>query len=244
MNKLRLQFAICNLQFQIKKNRFENKRIYLQLCKISPFFFVGNCYNSQNFDRNGESKMRRIFSLLTLTILLSMAAFADIRVPDKTTPTPTPELRRVEKNAEMLIQISSEVTEPTLIINKDLFGKYTAATSENTSIGINSIQTIVGGLFLSLAFVFGGVWLARGKVKMTKAAISICVAMVLGFGGVIAYANIPPPLPINKNLFKNLQITPFSRSEGTVKVILSDEDDPEIRFIIPAEDAKPSKKGE
>jgi hypothetical protein len=188
--------------------------------------------------------MKRIFSLITLTILLATAVFADIRIPNKTTPTPTPEPQIVEKKAEMSIQISSEVTEPTLIINKDLFGKYTATTSENTAIGINSTQTIIGGLFLSLAFVFGGVWFARGKVKLMKTAISIFVTLGLGFGGIIVYANIPPPLPINKNLFKNLQITPFSRSEGTVKVILSDEDDPEIRFLIPAEDAKPNKKGE
>jgi len=185
--------------------------------------------------------MKRIFGLTVLMLLSAMAGFADIRVPDKPNPTPTATPQISEKEAEMEIRISSEVTEPTLIINKDLFRQYKA---ENAGGGIGSTQTIIGGLFLSLAFIFGGVWLARGKVRMPKAATGGFIAVIIGLAGTIVYANIPPPLPLNKNLFKNMQVTPFSRSEGTVKVRLSDEDDPEIRLLIPAEDAKPNKKGE
>jgi len=185
--------------------------------------------------------MNRILVLTTLMLLLAITGFADVRIPDKLKPTPTPTPRIVEKEAEMSIEISSEVTEPTLIINKDLFRKYTA---ENAGLGIGSTQTIVGGLFLSLAFIFGGIWLSRGKVKMPKAAIGISVTLVLGFGGIITYANIPPPLPLNKNLFKNLQVTLFSKAQGTVKVRLSDEDDPEIRLMIPDKNENPNKKGE
>ena len=185
--------------------------------------------------------MKRIFGLISLTLLLAIAGFADVRIPDRLMPTPAPTPsatpRIIEKDAEMEIVISHEVTEPTLIVNKDLFRKY---TSENVSGGIGSTQTIVGGLFLSLAIVFGGVWLARGKVRMPKTAIGASAAVFLCLAGTIAYANIPPPRPLNKKLFTDEGSFPRSvYSKGDVKVRLSDEDDPEIRLLIPAKDAKP-----
>jgi hypothetical protein len=94
--------------------------------------------------------MKRIFGLTALTLSLAMAVFADIRIPDRPNPTPTVTPQTVEKEAEM--------------------------SAANASIGIGSTQTIIGGLFLSLGIVIGGIRLARGKMLMPRAANGVLIA--------------------------------------------------------------------
>jgi hypothetical protein len=94
--------------------------------------------------------MKRIFSLIVLMLSLAMVAFADIRIPDRPNPTPTATPPTVEKEAETI--------------------------AENAILGIGSAQTIVGGLFLSFAFVFGGIRLARRKMRMPRASAGVLIA--------------------------------------------------------------------
>lgn len=94
--------------------------------------------------------MKRIFCLTALMLLLAMAAFADIRFPDRPNPTPTATPRTVEKEAE--------------------------TSAENATLAIGSAQTILGGLFLTLAIVFGGVRLARRKTLMPGTANRVLIA--------------------------------------------------------------------
>lgn len=187
--------------------------------------------------------MKKILSLAVLTALFATAAFADIRIPDRPKQTPTPTPQTMEKEAEMIIQISNDVAEPTLIISKKLIGQYTGETEKA---GIGSTQTIVGGLFLSLAFVFGGVLLARGKDKMPKAAFGAIALAIFGAAGTIVYANVAPPrnVPLNKNLFAK-ELQGYAMSRGNVKVRISDNDyDDGIRLLIPKDAPKSGKKGE
>ncbi|MCD9185548.1 MAG: hypothetical protein LUM44_03890 [Pyrinomonadaceae bacterium] len=189
--------------------------------------------------------MKKILMLTVLTALFATAALADIRIPDrpKQTPTPAATPETAEKNAEMIIQLSNNVSEPTLIISRKLVGQSVSTTEKA---GIGSTQTIVGGLFLSLAFVFGGVLLARGKDKMPKAAIGAVIVAVLGLAATITYANVAPPrqMPINKNMFvKELQ--GYAMARGTVKVQISDEDyEDGVRLLIPKDTPKAAKKGD
>ena len=94
--------------------------------------------------------MKRIFGLTALTLLLAMAAFADIRFPDRPNPTPTATPQIAEKEAKM--------------------------SAENAGLAIGSAQTIVGGVFLSLAMIAGGVWLTRRKTLMPRAANGVLIA--------------------------------------------------------------------
>ncbi|HQU82887.1 MAG TPA: hypothetical protein PKY59_07170 [Pyrinomonadaceae bacterium] len=190
--------------------------------------------------------MKKIIGLMILTALFAVAAFADIRLPDepKRTPTPAATPQMGEKEAQMIIQISNEVTEPTLVISKNLIGQMPAA--ESAKLGIGSTQTIVGGLFLSLAFVFGGVLLARGKGNMPKAAIGIFAVAILGFAGSVVSANIAPPrnVPLNKNLFSK-EMQGYAMSRGMVKFKVVDNSyGSDIRLLIPPDAPKPSKKGD
>lgn len=190
--------------------------------------------------------MKKIIGLMILTVLFSIAVFADIRLPDtpKRTPTPATTPQTGEKDAQMIIQISNEVTEPTLVINKSLIGQMPAA--ESAKLGIGSMQTIVGGLFLSLAMVFGGVLLARGKGNMPKATIGVFAVAVFGFAATIVSANIAPPrsVPLNKNLFSK-EMQGYAMSRGTVKFKVVDNTySPDIRLLIPPDAPKTSNKGD
>lgn len=189
--------------------------------------------------------MKKILILTALTALFATVALADIRIPDRPQQTPTPAAppQPTEKDAEMIIQISNDVTEPTLIISSKLVGQYVGKTERA---GIGSTQTIVGGLFLSLAVVFGGVLLARGKDRMPKAAIGAVVLAVLGLAAAVTYANVAPPrnVPLNKNLFAK-ELQGYAMSRGNVKVRISDEDyDEGVRLLIPKDTPKTMKKGD
>lgn len=189
--------------------------------------------------------MKKIIGLMILTALFSIAAFADIRIPDrpKQTPTPAATPESAVKDAEMIIQLSNAVSEPTLIISRKLVGQYVGETEKA---GIGATQTIVGGLFLSLAFVFGGVLLARGKEQMPKAAIGAVVLAVLGLATAVTYANVAPPrsVPLNKNLFAK-ELQGYALARGTVKVEISDEEYVDgVRLLIPKDTPKTPKKGD
>lgn len=189
--------------------------------------------------------MKKIIGLMILTALFSIAAFADIRIPDRPQQTPTPAAtpETAGKDAEMIIQLSNNVSEPTLIISRKLVGQ-AASTAEKA--GIGSTQTIVGGLFLSLAFVFGGVLLARGKEKMPKAAIGAVVLAATGLAATITYANVAPPrsMPLNKNLFTK-ELQGYAMARGNVKVEISDEEyEDGVRLLIPKDTPKATKKGD
>ena len=189
--------------------------------------------------------MKKILIMTALTALFATAALADIRIPDRPQQTPTPVAtpQPAEKDAEMIIQLSNNVSEPTLIISRKLVGQYIGETEKA---GIGSTQTIVGGLFLSMAFVFGGVLLARGKEKMPKAAIGAVVLAVLGVAATVTYANVAPPrsVPLNKNLFAK-ELQGYAMARGNVKVIISDEEyEDGVRLMIPKDTPKATKKGD
>lgn len=190
--------------------------------------------------------MKKIVSLFIFTALFSIAAFADVRLPDNPKPTPTAMPETIEKDAELLIQVTDQVAEPTLLINKSVMAQFAMNAAETEKVGIGSTQTIVGGVFLSLAFVFGGVLFARGKEKMPKAAVSALIMSIIGFAGTIAYANIAPPrnISINKNLFSK-ELQGYAMAKGNVKVRITDNKwESGIRLLIPRESAKSSKQGE
>ena len=60
--------------------------------------------------------MKKLLSLLALTILFSIAAFADIKAP--TTPKPTEAPKETTKDGEMVIMMTHKVDEPVLVIRK------------------------------------------------------------------------------------------------------------------------------
>jgi hypothetical protein len=153
--------------------------------------------------------MKRIFGLLMLTAFFASAAVADVRLPDTPSPTPAKTVKPAKTlDATMQIEFSEKEKTARLVIPKSQLNQLRAELDaldgggSTTFSGISRAQTVAGGLFLSLAAVFGGVWFVRfGKTASKKSKIAAAGA-VLFFSGVFAsaaFANIAP--------FRNAEIT-------------------------------------
>lgn len=76
-----------------------------------------------------------------------------------------------------------------------------------------STQTVIGGMFLTMAFVFGGVWLARSKPS--KTVIGLFLVGFFATGGVLVFANIAPPRFFG--IDKNMLSTEFQTRERSIR---------------------------
>lgn len=185
--------------------------------------------------------------MLALTAIFAIAAFADIRLPDTPKPTPKP----TGKQVELFVDVTSEVSETTLVIKKSSSKLLRAALDEaegiDTTIAQNetakpsvsaSMPTVIGGMFLTLAFVFGGVWMVRSK-KPSKTVVGLFLIGVFVTGTVLVFANIAPPRKFG--ITKNLLSPEFSSgrgatAQGKVRVkIVNDTNaaSPDIKLLIP-----------
>lgn len=147
--------------------------------------------------------MKRIISLTALLVLISAWAFADIARPDKT-PTPKP-VKTIDTVMDISLQSDAKVAR--LIIPKSQVKQLRAELerldddADNTAAvtapgAFTRTQTIVSGMFLSLALVFGGIWFVRsGKTapRTGKAFVVLAGLAVIGSAATLVYANIGPP---------------------------------------------------
>src|SRR5260221_7535401 len=118
--------------------------------------------------QKGDITMKRIICLRTVVLLSSMVTFADIA---RTKPEKTPTQKKSIETG-MSIKLDPDAKEARLIIPKSQIKQLRAELekldddSDNTAAvtvpgGLSRTQTIVSGTFLSLALVFGGVWVVR-----------------------------------------------------------------------------------
>jgi hypothetical protein len=197
----------------------------------------------QNLHTKGEFKMKKLICLTVLVLLASMAAFADIANPAKT-PKQKPS-KSVE--TDMSIKLDPDAKEARLIIPRAKLKQLRADLenldddSDNTAAvttpgGISRTQTIVSGMFLSLALVFGGMWFVRsGKTatKTGKALVVLAVLAGIGSAATMIYANAGPPAEarsITGKMFSQAVHT-YRTGWGTVKLETSDKD--QIELIVP-----------
>lgn len=166
--------------------------------------------------------MKSIFGLLLLTIVFSAIAFADIpggkRVPKpepNVTPVDTPPAARMNQidagRANMYIAIGPSVEGPTLVIDKSLLDRLNEAVKTNGgsttgvrySLGGTPTQTIVAGIFMSLALVFGGLWFAKAKGPLPRTAVGALLCAILAAGATFVFANagLPPRVRIMESIF-------------------------------------------
>jgi len=196
--------------------------------------------------------MKRIFSLCALLMIFSSAALADIRLPDTPKPTPAPKEKKSIMTG-MTIKIDKNAKEARLLIPKSQLQQLRAEldqlddNSNAATTGLTRTQTIVGGLFLSLGMVFGGVWLARFRKKDLKPNKMVAAGAVLFFSGALAtltFANVGPP-PEARSLTGKI-FTPavhrFKRAWGRVRIEVAD-DTGDVELIVPdVEDDKVSNE--
>lgn len=195
--------------------------------------------------------MKKILSLFALIVCFSIAAFADVRLPDTPKPTPSPKEKKAVESY-LTIKIDKEAKEARLIVPKSQIKQLRAElenldddSSSAAFLSFSRTQTIVSGLFMTLAFVFGGVWFARrGKnVKPNKTAVAACVLFLCGGLATIVFANAGPPpeaRSITSKIFNRDVFTPYYFANGAIKVETTDKENFEL--IVPdkwTEEKKP-----
>jgi hypothetical protein len=183
--------------------------------------------------------MKKLFSSIALIAGLAVIAFADVRLPD----TPKPKQSK-SISTDIFIRIDKDAKEARLVIPKSQLKQLRAEleqmddASETASLNFSKTQTVVSGLFLSLAFVFGGVWLARSRgkseTKTSKAFVIGAGLFLTGALTTIAFANIAPPLEsrsITGKVFSE-SVHRFKKASGKIKLETSDGNDV-IELIVP-----------
>ena len=176
-----------------------------------------------------------------ILMAITAPAFADIPNPSNLNRKKSQE---PAVKASMHIETDQKAKEAKLIIPRVLWQQMKAeldGTSAQTAsdstrfFNMTGAQTIMSGLFLSLAFAFGGVWLVRSRVSDRARTAALCVSLLL-IGGVttgIAYANAGPP-PVARTLTSKILIPELQwwGAYGDVKVEIADEGD-QIRLVLP-----------
>ncbi|HEX8737419.1 MAG TPA: hypothetical protein VF721_18945 [Pyrinomonadaceae bacterium] len=185
--------------------------------------------------------MKKLFSSIALIAAFALVALADVRLPD----TPTPKQSK-KIDTWLHISIDKDAKEARLVIPKSQLKQLRAELEQiddadaTASLGFSKTQTIVSGLFLSLAFVFGGVWLARsrgGGTSRTKANKTLVVGAGLFLTGAlatIAIANVGPPpeaRSITGKIFSS-GVHTYKQASGKIRLETSDEDRG-IELIVP-----------
>ncbi len=196
--------------------------------------------------------MKKIFSLLTLLGLLSIFAFADIRRPHDPKTKPSKGI-----DTTLSISIDRNAKEARLVIPRSQLKQLRAELEQldedadqtaTVSTSFSRTQMIVSGLFLSLAFIFGGVWFARSGRNVSKTGKAAVIAAGLFMSGAVAsfvFANAGPP-PDARSITGKL-FTPsvhmYKSAWGKIKLETSDESR-DIRLIVPDVEKKAPVAGE
>src|SRR5436190_11339658 len=195
--------------------------------------------------------MKKLTTLIGMTLFTSMYCFADIARPNNlSAQTPKP---RAAIETTMDIRLRPDEKEARLIIPKSQIKQLRAQLetldegSNNAAVftsgnGINGLQTIMSGLFLSLAIVLGGVWFMR-SAKSPRANKGVIAAILLSFvaSATFVFANAGPPAEarsITGKMFSQAMHI-YGFGWGKIKVETTDDDD-RITLIVPNPKTSPS----
>jgi hypothetical protein len=151
----------------------------------------------------------------------------------------------VSVSSPMHIEPNTKATEARLLIPRavleqmraGLDGDNAPAAGTTARLFTNGgAQTALAGIFLSLAFAFGGVWLVRTRKPAgtwTRATLGVILLALCGATASIAYANAGPP-PIARSLTSGI-LSPGAQpygAYGQVKVEITDERS-QITLVLP-----------
>jgi hypothetical protein len=178
--------------------------------------------------------MKRTLCLITLLLALAIAGFAD-SPPMKMNPQKTPAANK-EIDGYLQIMLKREAKDARLIIPKDQLNELRAAlgeidrqpTAAVTMTSFTRTQTVVSGMFLSLALAFGGIWFVRsGKAATTTGKTLVILAVTAGIcsAATFVFANVGPPQEartINGKMFSPA-VHEYKQGSGPIKIEVSDE---------------------
>jgi hypothetical protein len=197
----------------------------------------------------------RVCALGALLLLLALApARADVPRPRDDKPKSP---QGADITTQMHIEPNFKATEARLLIPRAVWQQMRAGLDGDAAPAAGAVtrfstlgaaQTAMAGVFLSLAFACGGVWLMRARRKpankLTQAALGVALVALCGASAGIAYANAGPP-PIARSLTSQI-LVPAAQPYGVygrVKVEFTDDDYSQITLILPtAKDGKPGEE--
>ncbi len=190
--------------------------------------------------------MKKLLLIAALALLAATSALADVPRPDR-----SPAAKSKGGLLNMDIKLDRKATEATLYIPKSQLKALraeldqlddngsTAAVSDGDT--THRVQTVVSGTLLSLAFVFGGVWLFRSGRVSTKMGKSLVVlAAVIGFASAASfvYANAGPPSEARSISGKMFSQAVHIYGFGYGKVRLAATDETNVKLVVPDPDDK------
>lgn len=191
--------------------------------------------------------MIRTIFLAAAMLMASTAALANIANPD------LPNSKKAI-GTTLVIQLDRNAKDARLIIPRSQIKQLRAelesldAGSENTAAaisaesGFSGTQTIMSGLFISLATVFGGIWFVRSKrVSNIRGQATAAVAAVFAIGGFVmmAYGNAGPPAEartITGKMFSQA-VHLYGFGSGKIKLEVSDKERTPV-LIVPNQKAE------
>lgn len=176
-----------------------------------------------------------------MLLLMTTLAFADIANPDNRNRASKSDLK-----IQMRIETDDKLKEAKLVIPRPIFRQMMAQADGKDSpsaattarfFNMTGAQTVMSGIFLSLAFAFGGVWLVRSRkgAERTARVVALTVALLLtgGITAGVAYANAGPP-PVARSLTSKILIQELQwwGAYGEAKVEIVEEGD-DIILVLP-----------
>ncbi len=196
--------------------------------------------------------MRQLILFAAVLLFAAGSTYADIARPEPT-KEPKPSRSIVTR---MSIKLDENAKEARLIIPKAQVKQLraaldqmedgqddTAAAASESS--ITRTQTIVSGAFISLAFIFGGLWFIRSGHASTKAGKTIVVITVLtavGSAATFVYANAGPPFVARSITGKMFvpEMHIYNGGWGTVRLEVGSQS--QVELIVPNPPDKPKSE--
>ena len=170
--------------------------------------------------------MKRIVLAAAVVLCSLSSAIADV---------PSPDSKKSGKSLDtsLMIRIDSEAKEAKLIIPRSQLKQLRAeleqidgGVSDATAVAqFTSTQTLVSGVLLSLAFVFGGLWFVRFSPKNSKAIVAAAIVLTSGSIATLVYGNAgPPPMAreISGRMFTR-DVHMYKQGSGKIKLEVSDD---------------------
>lgn len=191
--------------------------------------------------------MNRLINGCALALLLLAACTSALA------NAPDPSIARRGANVAIPMRIAPDrqATEAKLVIPRAVWQQMRAGLDGNDAQSavaatarfhnLGGAQTVMAGIFLSLAFAFGGVWLVRTRKqtdRLTRVALGVAVLALCSATASIAYANAGPP-PVARALTSQILIeqAQWYGVYGQVKIEIAEEGD-QITLVLPAKEHK------
>lgn len=184
--------------------------------------------------------MKTFLPMIAIMMMLYAAAFGDIARPEKpkaTTSIDTTLSIKLDHDAKEAKLIIPAIQIKQLRAQLELLDGGGDTTAGVTGRGFTRMQTIVSGLFLSLAIVFGGIWFTRSgwlSTKNGKAAAGFMFLFGTGAFATIAFANAGPPAEaraITGKMFTQA-VHMYGFGSGSIKLQVSKDAD-FVTLVVP-----------